>query len=214
MVSHSQGNLYANSAYQALTSEQKPYAQIVGVATPAAYVGELGNPRGFKYITRHDDRIIQFVIGSLPSNTNYHSGSIFSLNHNMDEDYIQDPVVGSVLNNAIKQAVNSAEMPEEGIFAGGVISVTLTWGAQRDLDLHIWEPEGSHVWYADKNGLSGTLDYDDTNGYGPENYQVYCENLQAGTYKVGVHFYWGDGPDTAYFRMPILWYRRMMTPKW
>ena len=51
--------------------------------------------------------------------------------------------------------------------------MTLTWDANPDVDLHIFEPQ-RHVYYASRIGYNGYLDLDDTNGYGPEHYYTNC----------------------------------------
>ncbi|GAX21969.1 hypothetical protein FisN_16Hu040 [Fistulifera solaris] len=53
------------------------------------------------------------------------------------------------------------------------LSFTLTWNTPTsDLDLHVFEgePSGDHVYYVQQSGEYGVLDWDDTEGYGPENY--------------------------------------------
>lgn len=44
----------------------------------------------------------------------------------------------------------------------------MTWGESPDVDLHAFEPNGSHVYYDNRVGLSGHLDHHDRDGYGPE----------------------------------------------
>ena len=34
-------------------------------------------------------------------------------------------------------------------------------------------------------------------GYGPENYVVACENVNTGTYQIGVNYFNGNAPETA-----------------
>lgn len=79
----------------------------------------------------------------------------------------------------------------------GAIRATLTWDAQPDVDLHAFEPNGSHVYYRSRTGRSGTLDVDDTSSYGPENYFVPCNKVELGTYRIGVNYFDGSGPSTA-----------------
>ena len=77
-----------------------------------------------------------------------------------------------------------------------LLTVSLTWddGAS-DLDLHILEPGGRHIYY-NRKGESGTpyLDHDNTDGFGPEHYiieygaKAYRGTLE-GTYKIRVHYY-------------------------
>lgn len=79
----------------------------------------------------------------------------------------------------------------------GAIRATLTWGAEPDMDLHVFEPRGSHVFYSNRVGTSGTLDVDDVSSFGPENYFVPCDNAELGTYAIGVNYFRGTSPETA-----------------
>ena len=67
--------------------------------------------------------------------------------------------------------------------------VQLTWDDTSDLDLHVWEPDSTHVYWSSKTGVSGELDVDDTNGYGPENYT--SATAATGTYTIWVKCYSG-----------------------
>jgi hypothetical protein len=47
---------------------------------------------------------------------------------------------------------------------------TLIWDTAADIDLHVVEPGGSHIYWAQRQGKKGgELDVDDTDGFGPEN---------------------------------------------
>jgi hypothetical protein len=51
------------------------------------------------------------------------------------------------------------------------LSFTLSWdGATSDVDLHVYEPSGKHIFYGSPEGDDGYLDRDDTDGFGPEHY--------------------------------------------
>ena len=78
-----------------------------------------------------------------------------------------------------------------------MIRATLVWGAQPDVDLHVFEPGGTHVYYAAQRGVYGELDVDDVTSFGPENYVVPCDAAVPGTWRIGVNYYRGDGPETA-----------------
>jgi uncharacterized protein YfaP (DUF2135 family) len=73
----------------------------------------------------------------------------------------------------------------------------LTWGSEPDVDLHVFEPGGSHVYYADRQGNNGFLDRDDVTAFGPEHYYASCSTLRAGTYRVGVNYYRGFSTEIA-----------------
>ncbi len=74
--------------------------------------------------------------------------------------------------------------------------MTLTWGSQPNIDLHVFEPN-SHVYYSNRSGEVGFLDVDDTNGYGPVHYYSTCEKLIEGRYDVKLNFFSGSGSDVA-----------------
>lgn len=82
----------------------------------------------------------------------------------------------------------------------GDLTITLTWNTDNtDLDLWLSEPGGDRIYYADRTLTDGdgntviTLDYDDTDGYGPENIYATGEGqLPSGTYGVRVHYYSGS----------------------
>jgi len=78
----------------------------------------------------------------------------------------------------------------------GLITITLTWDIQRDIDLHITEPSGAHVYYGNRRGQNGYLDVDDTSSYGPEHYYTNC-TLATGNYTVHIEFYSGSAASTT-----------------
>ena len=76
--------------------------------------------------------------------------------------------------------------PAEG--STGFFSATLTWDGSGDVDTHVYEPDGTHVWYQAPTGNAGYLDVDNTVADGPEHYYSSCssEKLQTGSYVVEV----------------------------
>jgi hypothetical protein len=71
----------------------------------------------------------------------------------------------------------------------GDLSVTLTWNSAADMDLHVVEPNGTHVYYGSRQGTRARLDRDDTDGFGPENYFVDPGFGLQGNYRIYiVHF--------------------------
>ena len=80
----------------------------------------------------------------------------------------------------------------------GVIKITLTWDTTSDIDLWTTDPTGEKIYYAHPNSASGGfLDFDDTNGFGPEN--IFWQNTApVGSYLVQVHYYGGSGGSTNY----------------
>lgn len=71
-----------------------------------------------------------------------------------------------------------------------LITTTLTWSGPGDVDLHVLEPSGRHVYYNAKQGSAGYLDVDNTTGYGPEHYYASCNSDTAlGDFVIGVTNY-------------------------
>ena len=70
----------------------------------------------------------------------------------------------------------------------GAFSATLSWDTQHtDIDLHVIEPRGYHIFFRldRRRGPTALLDADDTTGYGPEN--IYTDRpFENGTYEVFV----------------------------
>lgn len=75
--------------------------------------------------------------------------------------------------------------------------VTLTWDTTgTDVDLWVTDPNGERCYYGNSTTASGLhLDFDDTNGYGPENITSSVPIL--GDYLVQVHYYSDHDDDIA-----------------
>ena len=67
--------------------------------------------------------------------------------------------------------------------------ITMTWDTDgNDVDLHVVDPAGEHVYYANREAPSGiTLLEDITQGFGPE--VVRTDRVVPGPYHVGVKYY-------------------------
>jgi hypothetical protein len=71
---------------------------------------------------------------------------------------------------------------------------TLIWDTDADLDLHVIEPGGSHIYWEYRDGKrGGQLDVDDVDGQGPENIFWKKDAGPRGDYKWWVHYYGGFG---------------------
>ncbi|RIZ52652.1 hypothetical protein AK966_15180 [Vibrio sp. PID23_8] len=99
-------------------------------------------------------------------------------------------IVNDVLTTEGNLSVN------EEVLGTGAFTATLTWGSEPDVDLHVFEPSGAHIYYRNFQG-AGYLDVDDTTSYGPEHYYLPCDNIEAGTYRIGANYYEGEGSETA-----------------
>lgn len=202
VIAHSQGNLFTNEALRAVIARQPERADsivAIGVATPAS-----ANVARNIHITAHDDRVIdalRLIEDVLPSNLENDPG-VFNdfrsfTNHYFVKDYFDSRLASrTLIDNEIERLATSVPYPR--VQAGeGAIRATLTWGQQPDVDLHAYEPGGAHVYYSNRFGTSGFLDVDDVTSFGPENYFVACEDIQAGRYQIGVNYFRGSAPETA-----------------
>ncbi len=78
--------------------------------------------------------------------------------------------------------------------AGAGVTMKLTWGQDpRDLDSHLFAPNGAHVYFGEQGNLLAApfanLDVDDLSSYGPE--VITLTRLMVGTYKYSVNNYSG-----------------------
>lgn len=71
---------------------------------------------------------------------------------------------------------------------------TLIWDTDADLDLHVIEPGGAHIYWEFRDGKKGgELDVDDVDGLGPENVFWKKGVGPQGEYRWWVHYYGGSG---------------------
>lgn len=78
----------------------------------------------------------------------------------------------------------TADIEVGKIVTGGDLQVSLTWNTTVDLDLHLIEPDGGHVYWGRLIGKSARLDFDDANGFGPENILVPPGFAMPGFYQI------------------------------
>lgn len=79
----------------------------------------------------------------------------------------------------------------------GDLQVTLTWDTDfSDVDLYVLEPSSTWVFYGAPTGPTASLDFDDTEGFGPENIFVPPGAAASGTYSVAIDMYNLDGITT------------------
>ncbi|MDT0645227.1 hypothetical protein RM545_00880 [Zunongwangia sp. F260] len=74
----------------------------------------------------------------------------------------------------------------------GNVTITLTWDQDNsDVDLWLEEPDGNKIYYANQaSETGGFLDYDNVEGFGPENiFYPEGSTLLSGEYTVKVHYY-------------------------
>ncbi len=195
LVAHSQGNFFANYAYdKALSITDAKSVKTVHIAPASATL------RG-EHILANIDVIINLLrvqgLTSVPPINTY-----LSLSHLSTDDASGHTLVNTYLNqkrqtrskvqSAILTALDDLITPNtQG--NSGFFTATLTWDGKGDLDLHTFEPKGAHVYYSQDIGQSGFLDVDNTVANGPEHYYASCEPdvLQVGVYKIGINNYSG-----------------------
>jgi hypothetical protein len=142
----------ANRAWTNMTSTEQRSLGIVSVGNPDSRVAD-GRP----YTTLTNDIIIRPIPFALPANTS-NGGFTFAdvTGHQFVSSYL---AAGSNSRTRIldhlRNAIETVESPTAGA-GDGVITVTLNWGSQPDVDLHVFEPDGTHVYYASRSGLSGS----------------------------------------------------------
>jgi predicted alpha/beta hydrolase family esterase len=198
LVAHSQGNLWANSLI-ALVADGRRRAALgqVGIAVPDAHLEKAS----MSHITLTEDLVIRAVpLALAPNTTNGYSLSEIlarTLGHNFVSAYMdrQRPSERAILSTTRDSFAALTPIPNPS--GQGPFTVTLTWGAQPDVDLHVFEPNGNHVYYTARSGVAGYLDVDDTSSFGPEHYYASCASLMTGEYRVGVNYYYGSAPEVA-----------------
>jgi len=111
--------------------------------------------------------------------------------HAFVRSYLDDPATRSLVASNAISAITAA-LNDRPISGQGFFQVSLTWDLPGDIDLHVTEPGGTHVYFGRRTGTSGRLDRDDLVGTGPENYFVCApEAVQPGSYKIQVNNYNG-----------------------
>lgn len=96
---------------------------------------------------------------------------------------------------------NAATLIHEinGNLPNSALFITLGWEqAGTDVDLYVTNPQGQTVYYASRSSGGLTLDFDDTDGFGPEHVTLDSSaSIQPGDYRVRVHYYRTDGGVAA-----------------
>lgn len=89
---------------------------------------------------------------------------------------------------------NFSDMGTAALKTGiGALKATLTWSFYADIDLHAYEPSGSHIYYADKNSPTGYLDFDNIRGGNGAIENIYWQSPEPGTYKFYIDYF---GPSS------------------
>jgi uncharacterized protein YfaP (DUF2135 family) len=201
IVGHGLGALYANAAYDSVVQSLPALAtnvRVLGVGTPAENVA--GDSDNAHYVTLEEDTLVAETLAGLAATKLIANATNATdaepSGHEFLQSYVRGDGASVALQALLDGAISEVEAPT-AIATDGIITVTLTWGEQPDVDLHATEPDGTHVFYSALMGTSGALDLDDTSSFGPEHYTVSCANLAVGTYSIGLNYFRGDLPETA-----------------
>ncbi|NTV95115.1 MAG: hypothetical protein HGA75_06810, partial [Thiobacillus sp.] len=196
-VAHSQGNLFGNAAYDyALKLTPAESVKLVHIApasptlrgphTLADLDLVINGLRALGSVADVTDAIPGYLLRPAGAN-----GQKDILGHGLIEIYInQELAISARVTSHILAALDELVAPPVEA-SPGFFTVTLTWDGPGDVDLHAYEPSGSHVYYAAMVGASGYLDVDNTQAYGPEHYYASCDpaKLGTGTYRIAVANY-------------------------
>jgi len=205
LVAHSQGNLFGNQSYNLLDNRERQSFGMVSVATVDSNV--LGiHTSDAPYTTLESDKVILALIAAqlaLPTspmepNTENHAGSGSFWGHSFIDSYmVEESISATQITGDIAAALDNLATSYQ-VVESGALTVSLTWGSEPDMDLHVYEPNGIQVFWNNLQGYSGALDRDDRTGYGPEHYNVpSCDTLERGVYHVALDYFKGDSPEVA-----------------
>ncbi len=90
----------------------------------------------------------------------------------------------------------------------GEVQVTLLWDSKNDLDVHVYCPRGTKIWYQSKMDCSGILDIDANANHplttSPVENVTWINEVPSGTYKVFVKHYANlGGPEPTSYRVRV-----------
>ena len=207
VLAHSQGNLFTNAALAIVLQRQPDLnASIatIGVATPA--VANVGDNI---HITAHDDNILDALrqttsitasnLTNTPDQNDFRSTS----RHAFQRDYFDSRLRSrGQIDTEIQRLAQVLPYPQL-VSGDGAIRANLSWQTapssliSRDLDLHVYEPYGAHLYYASPQGQTGYLQSDSSGSRGLESYLVTCQDIALGSYRFAVNFFSGLGPVIA-----------------
>lgn len=190
LVAHSQGNLFVNHAYDHIMP-------IIGSdSVKVAHIAPASTTLRGEYLLANIDLVINGLraqgLSTVPDINLTLPASISDVSgHALVGTYLDASRPGhSAVNTMITIAMQALTSP---VTTGntGSFTITMTWNGYGDVDLHTFEPNGAHVYYASKTGVVGYLDVDNVVSDGPEHYYASCDSniLQTGVYHVGINNY-------------------------
>lgn len=202
LLAHSQGNLFMNQAYIRVLS----FEGITDQNVKALHVA----PASIKLSGQHVLADIDIVINGLRA---FGLNSIAPITvdlpvshllidpsgHTFAGTYLESTLpafdqIKSLYESAMSSLIAPPIKVSQGSFTG-----TLLWSSPGDVDLHVFEPSGRHVYYGSKRGNVGYLDLDDRSKTGPEHYYASCDSneVELGDYIFAVNNYGAPAGVTA-----------------
>lgn len=194
LAAHSQGNLFVNNAYQAALTIENYTAESIGVLHIAPASPITNGPHVLANIDLVINGLRTFGSNTVPPVTVDIPASHLLVDpsgHTLIDTYL-NPTLPSYADVVSKFSSELTRLQTPDAEASqGSFTVTLTWDGEGDVDLHTYEPSGSHVYYIQQTGVTGFLDVDNTFARGPEHYYASCDDsvLETGTYGIGINNY-------------------------
>lgn len=190
LVGHSQGNLFLEHGYDHVVGTVG--RQSIGVVHVAPATT---STRGSYFLSRSDlviNTLLPQVGGTvLPWNIDMGVYSDDLSGHKFAETYMATRKEARArIVSGMTSALSGLVTPNTG-GSVGAFTVTLDWDGSGDVDLHVFEPDNTHVYYSSRQGAVGYLDTDNTTGFGPEHYYATCDAnvFRTGTYRIGINNY-------------------------
>nr|MDK2851056.1 hypothetical protein [Candidatus Cloacimonadota bacterium] len=124
------------------------------------------------------------------NNGQFHQTIVVGSSYEEQEHTVEVTAISGSLEASDSQTFTSQIPPT-------ALRVTLTWDTNgTDVDLWVTDPNGEKCYYGNTTTATGlTLDFDDTNGFGPEN--ITTTNIIPGNYLVQVHYYSDHDDENA-----------------
>ena len=96
---------------------------------------------------------------------------------------IRDPITEPTDTSIVRQAERTGNI--------GELKVTLLWDFQGDIDLHVAQPNGKEIFFANRRDRStgGYLDVDNRDGGRGSAENIYWERAKSGRYLVSVEYF-------------------------
>jgi hypothetical protein len=199
LFAHSQGNLFANKAFDYTRTKVGANSVKLVHAAPASVLLNGEHTLADLDVVINALRITGSVAGNtdtipLPGLREAGLGKgKDALGHGLLEIYLNKSLDTSKrLKAQVETAFTSLVSPPQKLVPG-YLTATLTWDGIGDVDLHTYEPSGRHVYFDSPVGAAGELDEDNTVANGPEHYYASCDTnkLQTGVYQFAVANYSG-----------------------